>query len=87
MERLERRIVAEYRQDAKGHKERLQQNLRVRAMLDQLQDKARGLVRSQPCRLGSEPLKPRPGRGSRFAQQPWPPERDPDPFIVATPQG
>ena len=43
---MERRIVAEYKQDAKGHKERLQQNLRVRSMLDQLQEKAKRLVSS-----------------------------------------
>ena len=47
IERLERRIVAEYKQDAKGHKERLTQTLRVKTMLDQLQDKARRLVRAR----------------------------------------
>ena len=44
VERLERGIVAEYKQDAKGHKERLMQNHRVRTMLEQLQEKAKRLV-------------------------------------------
>ena len=45
MERLERGIVAEYKGDAKGHKERLLQNHRVRAMLEELREKAKRLVR------------------------------------------
>jgi splicing factor 3A subunit 3 len=45
LERLERIIVKDYKQEAKGHKEKLQQNHRVRKRMDEMQQIARKLVR------------------------------------------
>jgi hypothetical protein len=44
LERLERIIVKDYKQEAKGHKEKLQQNHRVRKRMDEMQGIARKLV-------------------------------------------
>jgi splicing factor 3A subunit 3 len=44
LERLERIIVKDYKQEAKGHKEKLQQNHRVRKRMDEMQQIARKLV-------------------------------------------
>lgn len=46
-ERLERLIVKDFRNELKGHKERLQQSHRVRDMLDIMQERAKRLVRLQ----------------------------------------
>lgn len=43
-ERLERLIVKDFRNELKGHKERLQQSHRVRVMLDTMQERAKKLV-------------------------------------------
>ncbi len=45
MERLERLVVRDFKQEKKGHKERLQQNHRVRNWIDKMQDEAKRLVR------------------------------------------
>ena len=45
-ERLERLIVNDFKQDVKGHREKLAQGHRVRKMLDQLQTQSQKLVRS-----------------------------------------
>lgn len=44
VERLERLIVKEFKNDIKGHKERLQQGHKVKGMLSQMQDKAQQLA-------------------------------------------
>jgi hypothetical protein len=44
-EHLERLIVKDFRNELKGHKERLQQSHRVRNMLDIMQERAQKLVR------------------------------------------
>lgn len=44
-EHLERLIVKDFRNELKGHKERLQQSHRVRNMLDVMQERAKKLVR------------------------------------------
>ena len=41
---MERLIVKDFRNELKGHKERLYQNHRVRKMLDNMQTRARQLV-------------------------------------------
>ena len=46
-ERLERLIVKDFRNELKGHKERLQQSHRVRDMLDIMQERAKKLVSLQ----------------------------------------
>ena len=43
-EHLERLIVKDFRNELKGHKERLQQSHRVRNMLDIMQERAKKLV-------------------------------------------
>ena len=43
-EQLERAIVKDFRNDLKGHKERLQQSHRVRNMLEIMQERANKLV-------------------------------------------
>lgn len=43
-EHLERLIVKDFRNELRGHKERLYQNHRVRKMLDNMQTRARQLV-------------------------------------------
>lgn len=43
-EHLERLIVMDFRNELKGHKERLYQNHRVRNMLDTMQERAKKLV-------------------------------------------
>jgi splicing factor 3A subunit 3 len=48
MEKLERVIVKDFKQDLKSHKDRLMQNHRVRKRLDSMQAAARKLVRSIP---------------------------------------
>ena len=54
-EHLERLIVKDFRNELKGHKERLYQNHRVRKMLDSMQDRAQQLVslsrQSEVCLL------------------------------------
>ena len=45
VERLERLIVTDFKNEAKGHKERLYQNHRVRKALDQMQERSAKLVR------------------------------------------
>ena len=45
-ERLEHLIVKDFKNDAKGHKERLMQGHRVRERLEELQSQAAKLVRS-----------------------------------------
>ncbi|KAK9815071.1 hypothetical protein WJX73_006772 [Symbiochloris irregularis] len=45
VERLERQIVREFKEDVKGHKERLTQGHRVRSMLLQIQQRAQQLER------------------------------------------
>lgn len=45
IERLERAIVADYKIGAKGHKDKMQQNHRVRRMVDMMQNDANKLVR------------------------------------------
>lgn len=45
LERLERLIVKDYKQDVKGYKDKLMQNHRVRKRLDAMQDCANKLVR------------------------------------------
>lgn len=47
LERYERVIVKDLKQDAKSHKDKLMQSHRVRKRLDQIQDAARKLVRHQ----------------------------------------
>ncbi len=44
MERLERIIVKDYKQETKGHKDKLVQSHRVRKHLDNIQESARKLV-------------------------------------------
>lgn len=44
MERLERAIVADYKIGAKGHKDKMQQNHRVKRMVDMMQHDANKLV-------------------------------------------
>ena len=44
LEHLERLIVKDFRNELKGHKERLHQNHRVRARLDAMQEQAKKLV-------------------------------------------
>ena len=44
LERLERMIVKDFKQEAKMHKEKLHQNHRVRKRLDIMQETARKLV-------------------------------------------
>lgn len=44
IERLERVIVKDFKQDVKTHKEKLMQSHRVRQRLDQIQDSAKKLV-------------------------------------------
>jgi splicing factor 3A subunit 3 len=44
LERLERVIVKDYKQDAKSHKEKLMQNHRVRKRIDDMQTIANKLV-------------------------------------------
>ncbi len=51
-EHLERLIVKDFRNELKGHKERLQQSHRVRNMLDSMQERAKKLVR-QDFRLAN----------------------------------
>lgn len=46
MERLERIIVKDYQQEAKGHKDKLLQSHRVRKRMDEMQHIARKLVRA-----------------------------------------
>jgi hypothetical protein len=53
LERLERVIVKDYKQDARTHKEKLMQNHRVRKRLDQMQETARKLV--GPCKGSALP--------------------------------
>lgn len=48
MERLERLIVSELKQNVKTHREKLVQGHRVRVMLDGLQHRAQKLVRRAP---------------------------------------
>lgn len=47
-ERLERLVVADFKNDVKGHREKLAQGHRVRRMLDQLQAQSSKLVRGLP---------------------------------------
>ncbi len=47
-ERLERLVVADFKNDVKGHREKLAQGHRVRRMLDQLQAQSSKLVRGAP---------------------------------------
>lgn len=54
-ERLERLIVRDFKNDAKGHKERLNQGHRVKGMLDQLQGQADRLVRPNPVSFRLQP--------------------------------
>ena len=51
IERLERAICADFRNEAVTHKERLAQNHRVRSMLDDMADKSKRLVRTPPRRI------------------------------------
>ena len=44
LEHLERLIVKDFRNELKGHKERLHQNHRVRTRLDAMQEQAKKLV-------------------------------------------
>lgn len=44
LERLERVIVKDYKQEAKTHKDKLMQNHRVRKRIDEMQEIARKLV-------------------------------------------
>lgn len=44
IERLERLIVKDFKNEARTHKEKLLQSQRVRKMLEQLQDRAQKLV-------------------------------------------
>lgn len=44
---MERLIVKDFRNELKGHKERLQQSHRVRDMLNIMQERAKKLVRLQ----------------------------------------
>ena len=60
IERLERAICADFRNEAVTHKERLAQNHRVRSMLDDMADKSKRLVRT-PLRRIAE-TKPRSRR-------------------------
>lgn len=46
LERLERIIVKDYQQEAKGHKDKLLQSHRVRKRMDEMQHIARKLVRA-----------------------------------------
>lgn len=46
MERFERIIVKDLKQEAKSHKDKLMQSHRVRKRLDQIQESARKLVGS-----------------------------------------
>ena len=46
VERLERLIVTDFKNEARGHKERLHQNHRVRKALEQMQERSSKLVRS-----------------------------------------
>lgn len=52
MERLERVIVKDYKQDAKSHHDKLMQNHRVRKRIDEMQTIANKLVRL--CQHGFE---------------------------------
>jgi len=57
IERLERAICADFRNEAVTHKERLAQNHRVRSMLDDMADKSKRLVRtSRTNRRGETPI-------------------------------
>lgn len=73
IERLERAICADFRNEAVTHKERLAQNHRVRSMLDDMADKSKRLVRtSQTNRRGETPIatprrRARPPRASRVS--------------------
>lgn len=49
LERLERVIVKDYRSEARGHREKLAQNHRVRKRIDEMQEIARKLVRCSSC--------------------------------------
>ena len=51
IERLERAICADFRNEAVTHKERLAQNHRVRSMLDDMANKSKRLVRTPPRRI------------------------------------
>lgn len=51
LERLERVIVKDYKQDAKTHKEKLMQNHRVRKRIDEMQIIANKLVRHSRDKL------------------------------------
>jgi len=51
LERLERVIVKDYKQDAKTHKEKLMQNHRVRKRIDEMQITANKLVRHSRNKL------------------------------------
>lgn len=44
VERLERLIVTDFKNEARGHKERLHQNHRVRKALEQMQERSSKLV-------------------------------------------
>lgn len=48
---MERLIVKDFRNELKGHKERLQQSHRVRDMLDVMQERAKKLVSLQLCQF------------------------------------
>ena len=50
-ERLERLVVADFKNDVKGHREKLAQGHRVRRMLDQLQAQSGKLVCGTPQQL------------------------------------
>ena len=73
IERLERAICADFRNEAVTHKERLAQNHRVRSMLDDMADKSKRLVRtSQTNRRDETPIatprcRARPPRASRVS--------------------
>ena len=57
IERLERAICADFRNEAVTHKERLAQNHRVRSMLDDMANKSKRLVRtSQTNPRGETPI-------------------------------
>lgn len=51
-ERLEHLIVKDFKNDAKGHRERLMQGHRVRGMLEQLQKQADKSVSVSTCLAG-----------------------------------
>ncbi len=50
-ERLERLVVRDFKQDVKGHREKLAQGHRVKKMLDQLQRQSQRLVGASYHRL------------------------------------